>query len=288
MRAEAKPYHPRALMVAACARLIKDYERVFVGVGVSLLAGFVAQRVYAPNATVVYEGGGIGAVTKRMPWSISDNPTTDNALVATELWRVLGDTQRGFMDTAIIGAAQVDKFGNVNSSVMLGESYTYQRPRVRLPGSGGANDLASSCKRVIVLAALEKRRFVEKVDFITSPGFLDGPGAREKLCLRGGGPDAVVTNKCIFRFDSSTKEMFLAAVFPGVSIEEVKESVEWELRVAPWVEEVHLPTEAELQAMKIVDPLGIVLNPKEETLGVNFEEYYQKVKNAYESIELLL
>lgn len=288
MSTETQSYNPRVLMVTSVARLINDYERVFVGIGISLFAGVVAKSVYAPNITLMYEGGGIGAVTRRFPWSISDNPTTDNALLATELWRMFADTQRGYVDTAILGAGQVDKFGNINSSVILGDGYTYQHPRVRLPGCGGAVDLATSVKKFIVLSPLQKGKVVEKVDFISSPGFLSGPGEREKLGMEGGGPLAVVTNKCVFRFDEQTKEMYLAALFPGVTVEDVKTVLNWDVKVAKDVAEVEPTTDAELKAMKYFDPLGILASSNDDFVGEDFDEYYWKMKNSYESNVILL
>ncbi len=280
-------YNPKELMVTACSRLINDYENVFVGVGISLFAGVVAKNVHAPNITLLYEGGGIGANTKRMPWSISDNPITDNALVATELWRVLGDSQRGFINTAILGAAQVDKFGNLNSSVILGEGYTYQKPRVRMPGAGGANDLMTSCEKVIILMPLQKGKVVEKVDFITSPGFLSGPGDRERLGLEGGGPLAVVTDKCIFRFDESTKVIYLETIYPGVEVEEIKTKIGWDINVADNLKVAQPPNDKELKAMKILDPMEILTNSK-DFMSEDFDDYYWKMKKSYETNEVLL
>lgn len=288
MNTNEQSYLPRVLMATACARLINDHENVFVGVGLSTFAGVMAKNVHAPNATLIYEGGGIGASTRRMPWSISDNPTTDHALSATELWRTLGDVQRGFIDTAIVGAAQVDRFGNLNSSVILGEGYTYEKPRVRLPGSGGGNDLLTSCKKIIISMPLGKGKIVEKVDFITSPGFLSGPGERERLGLEGGGPIAVVTDKCIFRFDDLTKEIYLAAVYPGVEVEEIKSKIGFEIIIAGNLEEVQLPTEKELKSIKLLDPLGILATGAKDLVLDDFDEYYWKMKKSYEENEVLV
>lgn len=284
----ATGYTVEELMVSACAREIRDREIVFVGVGIPLLAGMVARQTHAPDAVLLYEGGGVGAVSRRIPWSIADNPTTDNALAAMEMWRVFGDTQRGYVDTGIVGAAQIDKYGNLNTTaVSRGEEpFAYERPAVRLAGSGGGNDIASSCKRVIVVMRLEKRRFRQRVDYITSPGYLDGPGGRERAGLRRGGPYAVVTNKCIFKFDQETKEMYLDGIFPGVEVGEIVENVEWELKVGNHVPTVEPPREEELRVMKAMDPLGIILGSKTVRQAESFEEFFIRMKAGYESVVL--
>lgn len=281
-------YTTQEFMVSACSRLIKDNECVFIGVGIPLLAGVVASKIHATNSVLIYEAGGVGAVSRRLPWSISDNATTDNALVATELWRVLGDVQRGFIDVAVIGGAQIDKFGNLNTTVIIGPGNSYQKPKSRLPGSGGANDLASSARRVLIIMKLEKRKFVEKLDYITSPGFITGREAREEFRLKGGGPEAVITNKCIFRFDPSSKEMYLDELFPGVTVEEVKSDVGWELKLAEDIKTVNPPTAKEIEIMHKIDPLGVVLGSKSAQGNQSFDEYYEIMKKCYESIALLL
>ncbi len=279
-------YTTQELMVSACSRLIKDGECVFIGVGIPLLAGVVASKIHAPNSVLIYEAGGVGPNSRRLPWTISDNATTDNALMATELWRVLGDVQRGFIDVAVIGGAQIDKYGNLNTTAIIGEGKTYHMPTTRLPGSGGGNDLASSAKRVLVIMRLEKRKFVEKLDYITSPGFISGPGAREKAGLKGGGPEAVITDKCIFRFDPLTKEMYLDELFPGITVDEVRENVGWDMKVGSRLKQITPPTEEEIKIMHKIDPLGVVLGSKSKQENQSFEEYYQVMKKSYESMDL--
>lgn len=278
-------YSTNELMASICAREINNDERVFVGVGIPLLAGMVAINSHAPQATILYEGGGIGSISRRIPWTISDNPTTENALVATEMWRVFADTQRGFVDKGVIGGAQIDKYGNLNTTAIIGTK-SYEKPTVRLPGSGGANDIASSCKHTIIVMRLEKERFVKKVDYITSPGYLDGPGSREQAGLRWGGPISVVTNKCLFRFNDQTKEMYLQAVYPNVSIEQVKAEVQWELEIAKDVREVNPPLVDEIEIMRRLDPMNIILGSKTVSSVEDFEDYYQMMKKSYESVQL--
>ncbi|WP_347491215.1 CoA-transferase subunit beta [Desulfoscipio sp. XC116] len=281
-------YTTQEFMVSACSRLINDNECVFIGVGIPLLAGVVASKIHAPNSVLIYEAGGVGSNSRRLPWSISDNATTDNALMATELWRVLGDVQRGFVDVAVIGGAQIDKYGNLNTTAIIGDGKTYQHPTIRLPGSGGGNDLASSAKRVLIIMRMENRKFVEKLDYITSPGFIAGPGERKKVGLKGGGPQAVITNKCIFRFDSLTKEMYLDELFPGVTVNEIKAVVGWDLKVGSNLKQVAPPTKEEIEIMHRIDPLGVVLGSKSRQEEQSFEDYYRIMKECYESIALLI
>lgn len=284
-------YSSREMMVAACSREIKDFEKVFVGVGVPLLAAMVATKRHAPNAILFFEGGGVGAVSRRIPWTISDNPTTDNALIASEMWRLFGDTQAGYVDVGILGGAQIDKYGNLNTTVIArqGEALSYQNPGVRLPGSGGANDIASSCRRTIIIMGLEENKFVEKVDYITSPGFLEGGRqARRRAGLRWGGPVAVITNKCIFRFDPDTKEMSLDQVFEGVAVDEVRSKVGWDLKVADPVTVVEPPTAEELHIMRTMDPVNIILGSKSVEKAETFDEFFEKMARAYRSVEITL
>lgn len=280
----AKDYSTAELMAAIVARQIRNNDVVFIGIGLPMIAGVVAVSTHAPEAILVYEGGGIGARTRRVPWSISDNPTTDNALAAAPMWRVLTDLQRGFITLGILGGAEIDRFGNLNTTVILGDDGTYERPKVRLAGSGGANDIASAAGRLIIMMRLEKGKFVKHVQFITTPGYLSGPGAREKEGLTRGGPVMVVTRECIFGFDEETKEMYLQSLFPGVTVEDVKRLVEWDLKVAPVLTEVEPPTEEQIRMMKAFDPEGTILRTKiKSDKPETFDDFYVKIKSAYES-----
>jgi len=279
----AEHYSREELMVCVCSRIIRDYDRVFVGIGIPLLASTVATRAHAPNALLMFEGGGIGPISRRIMFSVGDNATTDNAMAATELWRILGDIQRGFVDIGVVGGAQIDKYGNLNSTAILSGGADYFKPTVRLGGSGGANDMASSVKRLVIIMRLEKKRFVEKVDYITSPGFLEGGDARKKAGLSGGGPETVVTNRCIFRFDPVTKEMYLAEVFPGVTVQEIMDNVSWDLKTSPDVQETLPPTEEEIRIIRNVDPTNIFLGSKSDIEGESFDKYFANLKAAYEA-----
>ena len=279
-------YSPREMMVSLCAREIKDFETVFIGVGAPLLAGMVALRTHAPNITIIFEAGGVGAVSRRIPWTISDSPTTDNALAAMEMWRIMADTQRGYVQVGMIGGAQIDKYGNLNTTVITGKDGTYKDPAVRLPGSGGANDVASLCGRTVIIMRLEKRRFVEKVDYITSPGYLTGGEARRLSGLKGGGPAAVVTDRAVFCFDRTTKEMYLSEIFPRVTIEEIRENIGWDLKISPQMRVADPPGDNEIRIMRELDPLGIILGGKGIKQAESFEDFYRLMKQAYESVVL--
>lgn len=285
----ASKYSTQELMAAVCAREIKDKELVFVGVGIPMLAGLVATKTHAKNTVLVYEAGGLGAMSRRLPYTISDNPTTDNALMAGEMWRVFADTQCGMVDKGVVGGAQIDKYGNLNTTVITKNgTKSYKEPAIRLPGSGGANDIASSCKETIIVMRLEPGKFVERVDYITTPGYIDGPGAREKAGLRWGGPTAVITNKCILRFDNKTKEMYLDSLYPGVTVEEITTIIKWDLKVAKELKTVEPPLVEQLEIMHKMDPNGIILGTKTVTKEESFEDFYQKMKSAYNSVTIEL
>ncbi|MEM2085998.1 MAG: CoA-transferase [Archaeoglobaceae archaeon] len=276
----AKDYTLSELMVAATSREIKDRETIFAGVGLPCLGALTALLTHAPRAIIATEGGCIGPLPKRLLLGIGDNACAENAICTTSLWRLFSDLQRGYFDVGMLGGAQVDKYGNLNSTAIFGKG-SYLNPAVRLPGSGGANDIASSAKRTIIMIPLDKRKFVEKVDYITSPGHIDGK-MREKLKLRGGGPSAVITDKCIFRFDKNTKEMYLDALFPGVTIDDVLSNMSFEIKVSPNLRTVEPPTEEEVQIIRTLDPKGIYTGDGLSKL--TFEDYIQMLEDSYRNI----
>ncbi len=280
-------YTTTELMAVACSHELNDNELVFVGVGIPMMAGLLANKTHAPNMVILYEAGGVGAKSRRLPFTISDNPTTDNALMAGEMWRVFADTQCGLVDKGVLGGAQIDKYGNLNTTVITnGQASTYENPLTRLPGSGGGNDIASSCRETLIVMRLGKSRFVEKVDYITSPGYITGNNAREEAGLKWGGPSAVVTDKCILRFDATSKEMYLDSLFPGITIEEIKENIQWELKISPQLKIVAPPPTNYLDIMRKMDPNGIILGSKTITQKESFDDFYHKMKSAYQSVTL--
>jgi glutaconate CoA-transferase subunit B len=205
---------------------------------------------------LIYESGVVGTRPDRLPLSIGD-PTlvsgTSGIFNFYETFSML--LQRGFIDVGFVGGAQVDKFGNINSTV-IGD---YKKPKIRLPGSGGGCEIAGLSKRIVIIIPHERRRMVEKVDFVTSPGFLDGGEARERAGLNGG-PSAVITTMGVLRFDEQTKEMYLASCHPGISIDQVKQNTGWDLKVSQKVTETEPPTTEEVEILrKDLDPQGIFL-----------------------------
>jgi glutaconate CoA-transferase subunit B len=244
------------LMIAAAARALKGERIVFVGVGMPNIACNLARRTVSPDLELVYESGVFGARPARLPLSIGDPTLISGATSVfpmTELFMYY--LQSGRIETAFLGAAQIDRYGNLNSTV-IGD---YSAPKVRLPGSGGACEIAIHAQKIFIITPLSKRTFVEELDFRTSPGHLDGePDQRSKLGIPGGGPRLVVTNKAIFGFDEQSGEMTLETLHPGITFEEVQAEVSWQLKTAPDLKETPPPTPKELRIMREeLDPDGI-------------------------------
>jgi glutaconate CoA-transferase subunit B len=246
-------YTPAELLAVMGSRQLKDDTTVFAGVGVPLLATALAQQRHAPKLTMVIEGGIIGAQIKpgRLPISTNEMRAAHRAQMLPGITETFLFAQRGFLDYGFMGGAQIDQHGNINTSVV---GTDYWNPKVRLPGSGGANDIASLCREVIILTAHEKRRFVPKVDFVTSPGWLAGDGSRQRAGLLFGGVSRVVTTLGILGFDPEGKRMRLEAVHPGVDIEQVQANTGFELLVAADVAVTTAPTADELAMLRALDP----------------------------------
>ncbi|MCL6639394.1 MAG: glutaconate CoA-transferase [Firmicutes bacterium] len=256
---KGKNYTASELMAIMTAKEFNDWEIAFVGIGIPLVAGILAKRFHAPHLSIVYESGCIGPEKKRVDFNVGDSSAADGAVCLTSELRVFGDLQAGYYDIGVLGGAQIDRFGNLNTTAIFGEG-DYYRPKVRLPGSGGGNDIGSSAGRVVIMMRLEKHRFVPRVDFITTPGYLDGsPGARERAGLLGGGPVAVVTDKGVFRFRRDTGEMYLHTIYPGFTVEEVRESVGWDLLVAEDLKVAADPSGDELAALRAADPANLIM-----------------------------
>jgi glutaconate CoA-transferase subunit B len=240
---------PEELLAVMGARQLRDDTTVFTGVGAPLLAGALAQRRHAPRLTMVIEGGIVGPRLKPgfLPISTNEMRAGHQAAALPGITDVFLLAQRGFLDYGFIGGAQIDMHGNLNTSV-IGEDYW--RPRVRLPGTGGANDIISLCREVIVLTAHEKRRFVERVDFVTSPGWLAGDGSRRRAGLLFGGVSRVVTTLGIFGFDPESRRMRIEAVHPGVSVETIREHTGFALLEADRIAVTEPPTAEELAILR--------------------------------------
>ncbi|MCQ3936629.1 MAG: CoA-transferase subunit beta [Chloroflexi bacterium] len=249
-------YSSAELMIINAARLLRDGDVVFVGVGQPNLACNLAKRTHAPNLVMIYEAGVIGAEPARLPLSIGDPTLVSGSLSVVSMYDIFSNyLQRGNVDVGFMGGAQIDKYGNINATVIGG----YAHPKVRLPGSGGSQEIAAWARRCYIMTPHQKRRFPEKVEFMTSAGFINGKGDRERAGLRGGGMLAVVTDIGMMEPDESG-EMILTALHPGKTVEEAKANTGWDLRTAPQLKVTEPVTNKELKILRReLDPTGIYL-----------------------------
>src|SRR5215216_2432701 len=237
-------YNAMELMICCAARALEDGRTVAVGTGVPCAAAMLAQRLHAPRLTILFEAGGVAPQLPTMPISVGDSRTFYRACMATSMADVMETCQRGLIDYTFLGGAQIDAYGNLNST-MIGEDYA--QPKVRFPGSGGANDLASLCWRILVVTNHDRRRFVEKLDFLTTPGYLTGPGAREAAGLPAGtGPHRVITELAVLDFHPATRRMRVLSLHPGVSLEQVQAATGFRLEESDSVAQTVPPTDEEL------------------------------------------
>ena len=240
-------YNPSELLICTAARLMPDHTTALIGTGIPMLAASLAQKMHAPNLVTIFEFGGIGAILEELPIAVGGESPFHRAIAAAGLCEVVETAQRGFIEFGFIGGAQIDPYGNLNSTV-IGD---YYHPKVRLPGSGGGNDAGSHCWRTIAIMRHDKRRFIEKLDFITTPGYLTGPGAREAAGLpRNTGPYRVVSNLAVMGYHPENKRMVLVATQPGVTVEQVIENTGFDLLVAETVEDNPPPTTEELRILR--------------------------------------
>lgn len=241
------------LLAVMASRLLRDDTTVFAGVGVPLLAAALAQQRHAPRLTMVIEGGIIGPRIKpgRLPISTNEMRAGHRAQMLPGITDTFLFAQRGFLDYGFMGGAQIDQYGNVNTSVLGAE---YWKPKVRLPGTGGANDIASLCREVIIVTAHERRRFVPKVDFVTSPAWLEGGDSRRRSGLMFGGVSRVVTTLGVFGFEPETRRMRVEALHPGVTREHVQDHTGFALLDAPEITRTAPPAADELEMLRALDP----------------------------------
>jgi glutaconate CoA-transferase, subunit B len=249
-------YSSAELMIINAARLLRDGDVVFVGVGQPNLACNLAKRTHAPNLVMIYEAGVIGAEPARLPLSIGDPTLVSGALSVVSMYDIFTNyLQRGNVDVGFMGGAQIDKYGNINATVIGG----YGQPKVRLPGSGGSQEIAAWANRCYIMTPHQKRRFPEKVEFMTSACFISGKGDRARAGLRGGGMLAVVTDIGILEPDESG-EMILSALHPGKTAEEAKANTGWDLQVSAQLRTTETVTKKELKILREeLDPTGIYL-----------------------------
>jgi len=244
-------YTASELLAVISARLLGDGQVVFAGVGIPLLAATLAQRVHAPGLTILFEGGTIGAFVEpgKLPPSTNEQRCTRRANMVLSSTDVLLLLQRGYVDIGFMGGAQIDQFGNLNSS-FIGDP---RRPTSRLPGTGGGNDIASLTQMIVAMRH-EKRRFVKAVDFVTSPGFLTGDNSRHDAGLIAGGMYRVVTDLGMLGFDEGSKRMKLLALHPGVTVKQVQQNTDFDLLIAADLPATNPPTENELAVLRHLDP----------------------------------
>lgn len=248
-------YTPAELMMVSAARALEGHRVVFVGVGLPNIACNLARRSHSPEMQLVYESGIFGANPARLPLSIGDPTLISDATSVTSMADLfMLYLQGGRVDVALLGGAQIDRFGNLNTTV-IGD---YAHPKVRLPGSGGACEIATNAREIFMMMRLKRRAFVDQLDFRTSPGHLDGGDGRQQLNLPGHGPQRVITDRALFHFDNPDREMTLAEIAPGESVDSVQADVGWQLRIADDLREMTPPTAAELQLIREeLDPQGL-------------------------------
>lgn len=249
-------YSSAELMVINAARLLRDGDVVFVGVGLPNLACNLARRTNAPNLLMIYEAGVIGAQPERLPLSIGDPTLVSGATAVCSMYDVFAFyLQRGNVDVGFLGGAQIDQFGNINATVIG----NYEHPKVRLPGSGGSMEISAWATRCYVMTPHQKRRFPSRVDFCTSAGFLGGQGERQAYELRGAGPQAVVTDLGILEPDANG-ELVLAALHPGKTVEAARQNTGWDLKCRDEIRITPAPSAEELHILRTeLDPEGIYL-----------------------------
>jgi len=256
---EKNKYNHIELMASVASRYLEDGKLIFAGTGIPMLAASLAQKLHSPNLVLVYEAGGISPAASMLPLSVADSRTTYRAISCANMPEAMEMMQKGLVTYAFLGGAQIDQYGNLNST-MIGDDYL--NPRTRLPGSGGANELGSLSWKTLIIMNHDRRRFVEKVDFITTPGYLDGPGARERAGLPpGNGPHLVFTELGTFDFEEKSKRMRLKSLLPGITLEKVIERTGFELLFADQVTREEEPTPDELKTLREdVDPWRVVLS----------------------------
>ena len=251
-------YNSMELMISIAARSLEDGAVVVVGTGVPCAAAMLAQMTQSPNLTVLFEAGGIAPLLPAMPISVGDSRTTYKGLKATSMSEIMELCQAGIVDYCFLGGAQIDKYGNLNSTI-IGDNHS--KPKTRFPGSGGANDLASLCWKTLVVTPQNKQRFATKVDFITTPGYLEGGNSRTEAGLpKNTGPHRVITDIGVYGYHENSKEMQLISLHPGKTIQDVKDNTEFEIIIPDNYEITKEPTLEELTALREkVDPSKVII-----------------------------
>jgi len=249
-------YTSTDIMAIVAAKQLEDGKSVILGTGLPVVAGLFAQRTCAPNLLIIFEAGGVGPIIPTLPISVGDSRTFHRACMASSMHDVMSAGSAGYVDYGFLGAAMIDERGNINTTV-IGD---WDRPKVRLPGSGGANDVGSFCHRTMIIMKQDRSKFVKKVDFITTPGYLDGPGARERAGLpANSGPYRVITQLAVYDFDEKTKKIRLRSLHPGVTVEQIMENSSMAIIIPKKIVTSPEPTKKELRILREIDPYGIVI-----------------------------
>ena len=251
-------YNSMELMISTASRELEDGATVGVGTGAPCAAAMLAQMTHSPNLVILFEAGGAAPLIPEMPISVGDSRTTWKAVMASGMSEIMETACRGMLDYTFLGGAQIDMYGNLNST-RIGPDH--QKPKIRLPGSGGANDFASFCWRMMVMTPQDPKRFVEKVSFLTTPGWLDGGNSRAKSGLpANAGPYKIITNMAVMDFEPESKRMRIIAINPGYSEKDVQENCGFELLKAKKIAENHAPTTKELHILRdVIDPYRYVI-----------------------------
>ena len=251
-------YNKMELMITLASKNLEDNSTVVVGTGAPCAAAMLSQKTVAPNLIIMFEAGGMGPQLPTMPISVGDSRTFYKGIQATSMAEIMEYCQVGMVDYTFLGGAQIDKHGNLNSTI-IGDNY--EQPKVRLPGSGGANDLASLAWNTMVMTPHDSKRFVEKVDFLTTPGYLTGKGKREEAGLPpGSGPYKVITDLCVMGYDENEKRMLVESIHPGVDKKQIEENTGFELLWSDELIESKPPTKEELELLRNkVDPYGYII-----------------------------
>lgn len=250
-------FTPGEIMVTRAAKELNNGEVVFVGIGLPNLACNLARRLQAPDLILIYESGAVGAVPSRLPISIGDPCLVTDSISVCSMVEVFNYyLQGGMIDVGFLGGAQVDKYGNINSTIIG----AYEDPKVRLPGSGGACEISIHAKKIILILNQNTKTFPARIDFITSPGYVDENNQRKKYAMPGKGPVLVITDFGVYTFSDDTHEMVLSEIHPGVSIDNLKNNIAWEVRISDNIKRTASPTEAELRIIREdLDPDRIYL-----------------------------
>lgn len=251
-----KGYSSTELLACVASNVLEDKKSVFVGTGLPMIASMLAQRTHAPNLLLFFEAGGIGPEMPVLPISVGDSRTFYMAVAASSMHDSMSMAQAGHIDYGFLGAAQIDRHGNINTTVIG----PYDHPKVRLPGSGGANDVGTLCNNTIIIMRQDKYRFVDRVDFLTTPGYLDGFNSREKAGLpRNSGPFRIITQLGVYGFEDRSKKMKLLSLHPGVTIDQIKDNSSFDIIIPKNISVTNPPSKKELMILKKIDPAGMVI-----------------------------